>query len=579
MQICKLKRLVGPSIWANYPVIEAWVDLGKYEDFPSNLLPGFNDKLMRWLPTMIEHRCSIGERGGFFERMRTGTWLGHVLEHTTLEIQSLAHLPVGYGRARETKDRGVYKVAIEVLDFRFGEASIKVAHDMIMAAAEGREFDLPAALRGLRKLADDYCYGPSTQAIVDGAKKRMIPMLRLTDGNLVQLGYGKAQRRIWTAETDSTSAVAESIAHDKELTRQLLTSVGVPVPAGRFVSSAEDAWAAAEEIGLPVVVKPQSGNKGRGVSIQLEDRQAVLAAFAIAEKEFIASRVVVERCIPGRQHRVLVVGDKAVATSGGQPQTLTGDGVHTIEELMAIGNEDPLRGEDAAQPLSPFVLDPIAIDMLKRQGFDAKSVPEAGRAAVLRHNGDLTIDETDRLHPETAAQCVLAARSVGLDVAGIDLIAEDISKPLDAQGGAVIEVNSSPGLIMHLKPQVGLPRPVGDAIIGQLFAAEQTGRVPLAAVSGTNGKTLVAGLLAEMLRAAGRTVGQTSSDGLRVGDRQLATGDRCNADSVRRALMNPYADSFVFEISEPHLIDEGMLFDRCEVAVVTNLGSGDHLGK
>jgi len=579
MQIRKLKRLVGPSIWANYPVIEAWVDLGKYEDFPSNTLPGFNDKLMRWLPTMIEHRCSIGERGGFFERMRTGTWLGHVLEHTTLEIQSLAHLPVGYGRARETNERGVYKVAIEVLDFRFGEASIKVAHEMILAAAEGREFDLPAALRGLRKLADDYCYGPSTQAIVDGAKKRMIPMLRLTEGNLVQLGYGKAQRRIWTAETDSTSAVAESIAHDKELTRQLLTSVGVPVPAGRFVSSAEDAWAAAEEIGLPVVVKPQSGNKGRGVSIQLEDRQAVLAAFAIAEKEFIASRVVVERCIPGRQHRVLVVGDRAVATSGGQPQTLTGDGVHTIEELMTIGNQDPLRGEDAAQPLSPFVLDPIAIDMLKRQGFDAKSVPEAGRAAVLRHNGDLTIDETDRLHPETAAQCVLAARSVGLDVAGIDLIAEDISKPLEAQGGAVIEVNSSPGLIMHLKPQVGLPRPVGDAIIGQLFAVEQTGRVPLIAVSGTNGKTLVAGLLADMLRAAGRTVGHASSDGLRVGDRQLATGDRCSADSVRRALMNPYADSFVFEIAEEHVIDEGMLFDRCEVAVVTNLGSGDHLGK
>ena len=485
---------------------------GEYEDFPSNTLPGFNDKLMRWLPTMIEHRCSIGERGGFFERMRTGTWLGHVLEHTTLEIQSLAHLPVGYGRARETSERGVYKVAIEVLDFRFGEASIKVAHEMIVAAAEGREFDLPAALRALRKLADDYCYGPSTQAIVDGAKRRMIPMLRLTEGNLVQLGYGKAQRRIWTAETDSTSAVAESIAHDKELTRQLLTSVGVPVPAEtlRF-QRRRRRGAAAEEIGLPVVVKPQSGNKGRGVSIQLEDRQAVLAAFAIAEKEFIASRVVVERCIPGRQHRVLVVGDKAIAASGGQPQTLTGDGVHTIEQLVAIGNEDPLRGEDAAQPLSPFVLDPIALDMLKRQGFDTKSVPEAGRAAVLRHNGDLTIDETDRLHPETAAQCVLAARSVGLDVAGIDLIAEDISKPLEAQGGAVIEVNSSPGLIMHLKPQVGLPRPVGDAIIGQLFAAEQTGRVPLVAVSGTNGKTLVTGLLAEMLRSAGRIVGQASS--------------------------------------------------------------------
>jgi cyanophycin synthetase len=578
MQISALKRLVGPSIWANYPVIEAWVDLGKYEDFPSNTLPGFNEKLMRWLPTMVDHRCTIGERGGFFQRMESGTWLGHVLEHVTLEIQSLTHSAVGFGRARETSQRGVYKVAIEVLDFRFGEACIKVAHEMIMAAAEGRDYDAPAAFGKLRKLADDYCYGPSTQAIVDGARKRNVPTLRLTDGNLVQLGYGKAQRRIWTAETDSTSAVAESIAHDKELTRQLLTSVGVPVPAGRVVSGAEDAWAAAQELGLPVVVKPQSGNKGRGVSIQLEDREAVLSAFAIAEKEFVASQVVVERCIPGRQHRVLVVGDKAVATSGGQPQTLTGDGAHTVEQLMAIGNRDPLRGEDAAQPLSPFVLDAIALDLLTRQSLSSKSVPEAGRTVTLRYNGDLTIDETDRLHPDTAEQCVLAARSVGLDVAGIDLIANDISKPLEQQGGAVIEVNSSPGLIMHLKPLVGSPRPVGEAIIGQLFSADQTGRVPLCAVSGTNGKTLVAGLIADMLRVSGSKVGHVSSDGLRVGDRVLATGERCDADSMRRALMNPYSDAFVFEIDEPQVLAEGVIFDRCEVAVVTNLGTGDHLG-
>ncbi|HKO53681.1 MAG TPA: cyanophycin synthetase [Polyangiaceae bacterium] len=579
MQICALKRLVGPSIWANYPVLEAWVDLGKYEDFPSNTLVGFNEKLMRWLPTMVEHRCTIGDRGGFFQRLETGTWLGHVLEHVTLEIQSLAHAPVGFGRARETSERGVYKVAIEVLDFRFGEACLNVAHEMVMAAAEGRDYELPASLRRLRQLADDYCYGPSTQAIVDGANKRTIPSLRLTDGNLVQLGYGKAQRRIWTAETDSTSAVAESIAHDKELTRQLLTSVGVPVPSGRLVTSAEDAWLAALEIGLPVVVKPQRGNKGRGVSIQLSDREAVLKAFAIAEKEVLPSSVVVERSIPGRQHRVLVVGDKAVATSGGQPQTLQGDGVHTILELTAIGNQDPLRGEDAAQPLAPLVLDGIALDLLERQGLNESSVLPLGASAVLRYNGDLTIDETDRLHSETAEQCVLAARAIGLDIAGIDLIAEDISLPLADQGGAVIEVNSSPGLIMHLKPQVGSARPVGDAIIGQLFGPEQTGRVPLCAVSGSNGKSVVAALISQILRVSGFNVGETSSEGLSVGERVLATGDRCDADSMRRALMNPYADAFVFEVSEPNVLDEGVLFDRCEVAVVTNLGSGDHLGK
>lgn len=579
MQIVALKRLVGPSIWANYPVIEAWVDLGKYEDFPSNTLPGFNDKLMRWLPTMIEHRCTIGERRGFFQRLETGTWLGHVLEHCTLEIQSLAHAPVGFGRARETSERGVYKVAIEVLDFRFGEACLKVAHEMIMAAATGGDYDLPAQLKKLRTLADDYCYGPSTQAIVDGAIKRGIPTLRLTEGNLVQLGYGKAQRRIWTAETDSTSAVAESIAHDKELTRQLLKSVGVPVPAGTLVDSPEAAWAAAEELGLPVVVKPQRGNKGRGVSIQLSERAAVMAAFSIAAKEFGETSVVVERCIPGRQHRVLVVGERAVATCGGQPQTLLGDGKHTIAELVALGNQDPLRGEDAQQPLSPYVLDVIALDLLKRQGLEPSSLLEPGQPAMLRHNGDLVVDETERLHRETAEQCVLAARSVGLDIAGIDLIAEDIAQPLDAQGGAVIEVNSSPGLIMHLRPQIGSPQPVGDAIVGQMFGPEQTGRVPLVAVSGTNGKTTVTSLLREMLRAAGRNVGEISTEGFRIGDRVLAAGPRCNAESTRRALMNPYADAFVFELDEPNVLDEGVLFDRCEVAVVTNHGAGDHLGK
>jgi cyanophycin synthetase len=579
MQIRALKRLLGPSIWANYPVLEAWVDLGKYEDFPSNTLPGFNEKLMRWLPTMVEHRCTIGDRGGFFQRLETGTWLGHVLEHVTLELQSLAHAPVGFGRARETSERGVYKVAIEVLDFRFGEACLNVAHELIMAAAEGRDYDLPAALRKLRKLADDYCYGPSTQAIVDGANKRSIPSLRLTEGNLVQLGYGKEQRRICSAETDSTSAVAESIASDKELTRQLLTSVSLPVPAGRLVANAEDAWAAAQELGLPVVVKPQRGNNGIGVSIQLTDREGVLAAFAIAEKEVLPSSVVVERCIPGRQHRVLVVGGKAVATSGGQPQTLQGDGVHTILELAAIANQNPLRGEDAAQPLAPLVFDGIALDLLKSQGLSESSVLPVGASAVLRHNGDLTVDETDRLHPETAEQCVLAARTIGLDIAGIDLIATDISLPLEAQGGALIEVNSSPGLVMHLKPQVGSPRPVGDAIVGQLFGPEQTGRVPLCAVSGTNGKTWVTGLIAEILRVSGRHVAQASSEGLRVGERVLASGDRSNADSMRRALMNPYADAFVFEVSESNVLDEGVIFDRCQVAVVTNLGSGDHLGK
>ena len=259
---------------------------------------------------------------------------------------------------------------------------------------------------------------------------------------------------------------------------------------------------------------------------------------------------------------MLVVGEKAVAAAGGQPHQLIGDGVHTVDQLAALANQDPRRGDDSAQPLMPFVIDDIALESLRRQGLTRSSVPSANLPVILRHNGDLTVDETDRMHPEVAAQCVLAVRTIGLDIAGIDLIAEDIGKPLDKQGGALIEVNSSPGLIMHLKPQVGSPRPVGEAIVAQLFAAGQTGRVPLVAVSGTNGKTVVTELIAEMLRASGATVGQASSEGLRVGTRALGTGDRANADSMRRALMNPYADAFVFEIAEPQVIDDGVIFDR-----------------
>lgn len=577
MQIRKILALKGPNIWGNFPCIEAWVDLGKFEDFPSNTLPGFNDRIMQWLPTMVEHRCSIGERGGFFQRMRTGTWLGHVLEHVTIELQSLSHMPAGYGRARETSERGVYKVVVECEDHRFTETCMRAAHALIMAAIDGRDVDIAAEIRKLREAADQLCLGPSTQAIVSAAEERRIPAIRLTEGNLVQLGYGKAQRRIWTAETARTSAVAEAIAQDKELTRKLLSSVGVAVPSGRVATSREDAWAAAESLGLPVVVKPQDANHGRGVSIRLEDRAAVEAAFDYAAKE--GSGVVVERFIPGTQYRVLVVGDRAVAAAGGEADQVKGDGVHSIDELVALANQNPERGDESAQPLTTLVLDDISLELLRRQGLEKKSVPEAGRTVFIHYNGDLTVDETDRMHPEVAATCVLAAQTVGLDVAGIDLIAEDISRPLERQGGAIIEVNASPGLVMHLKPLVGKPRPVGEAIVDHLFRENESGRVPLVAVSGTNGKTFVASLIGSMLTAAGRAVGQADSNGVRIRERSLARTDGANGDSARRVLMNPFVDGIVLEVDEGLVLDEGLGFDHCDVAVVTNVASGDHLGK
>jgi cyanophycin synthetase len=576
MQIRKVLSLVGPNIWANYPVLEAWVDLGHFDSQPSSALPGFVDRLMAWLPSLIEHRCSEGVRG-FFSRLRDGTWLGHVLEHVTLELETIAHLPVGYGRTRETSERGVYRVVVECLEPGFGEACLRTAHRLLLAAAEDRAFDVPAELRRLRELADRLCLGPSTQAIVTAARARGIPYLRLSHSNLVQLGYARAQRRIWAAETTKTCALAEAIAQDKELTRQLLYSVGVPMPAGRAVESREDAWTAAEDLGLPVVVKPRDANHGRGVSIRLEDRVAVETAFDIASRE--GSGVVVERFISGTQHRVLVVGDQAVAAAGGEAEHVIADGVRTVEELVEMANQDPARGEDSAQPLTTLVLDEISLELLRRQGLERASVPPAGRKVTIHYNGDLTVDETERLHPEIAASCVTAARTVGLDVAGIDLIAEDVGRPLDEQNGAVIEVNASPGLVMHLKPLAGKPRPVGEAIVNHLFAPGESGRVPLVAVSGTNGKTFITAMLAAMMTAAGRNAGWASSIGLQVGGRVLSGQDAANAGGAKRLLQNPFVDAIVLETAELKVIREGLAFDRCDVAVVTNLGSGAHMGE
>ena len=577
MQIRKILSLVGPNIWANYPVLEAWVDLGHFDTKPSNTLPGFVDRLTATLPSMIEHRCSEGVRGGFFTRLRDGTWLGHVLEHVTLELQSLGHLPVGYGRTRETSERGVYRVVVECLDPGFAEACLRTGRDLILAAIDDHPFDIQGELHRLRELADRLCLGPSTQAIVSAAKARGIPYVRISQGNLVQLGYGKAQHRIWAAETAKTCALAESIAQDKELTRQMLHSVGVPMPAGRAAQSREDAWVAAEELGLPVVVKPQDANHGRGVSICLEDRIGVEAAFDIASRE--GSAVLVERFISGTPYRVLVVGDKAIAASGGGAEQVVADGEHTVEELVAQANRDPERGEGSALPLTTLVLDEISLELLRRQGLEKTSVPDAGRAVLIHHNGDLTIDVTEHMHPDIAAGCVIAAQTIGLDVAGIDLIADDIGRPLEEQNGAVIEVNASPGLVMHLKPLVGSPRPVGEAIVNHLFPIGESGRVPLVAVSGTNGKTFVASLLTSMLAAASRTVGEASSRGLRIGPRVLTSKNCADATSARRVLVNPFVDAMVLETDEIKVIREGLAFDRCVVAVVTNLGSGDHMGE
>jgi cyanophycin synthetase len=578
MQIRKIFDLNGPNIWTNSPAIEAWIDLGHFEELPTDKLPGFTERLMGYLPSLIEHRCSIGERGGFLQRLQTGTWLGHVLEHVTLEVQSLAYAPVGFGRARETLEYGVYKVIVACDNPRFGEACLRSARELLLAIIDDKPFDLDAELKRLRIEGGQLCLGPGTRAIVDAARARGIPAIRIIDdSNLIQLGYGKAQRRIWTAETDRTSAVAESIAQDKDLTRRLLAGAGVPVPTGRAVKDANDAWIAAQELGEPVVIKPIDGNHGRAVSIRLDTEPAIRQAYELAAKE--GSGVIVERFIVGTQHRVLVVGDQAVASVAGEADVLTGDGVSSVRQLVDQANLDPRRGVGQTWVLTRIELNPIALELLRGQGLTPDSVPNAGQAVLIQYHGDLTVDETDRLHPEVAAMCVLAAQTVGLDIAGLDVVATDIGVPLQEQGGAVIEVNASPGLLAHLKPLSGKPRPVGEAIVNQLFPGHDRGVVPVIAVSGTLGRTRTAELVAGCLAAQGHLVARADGTGLYLGERMIRPGSAADATGARHALMNPSASAAVLETSELSTLEQGLAFNLCQIAIVTSTAGADAVAR
>jgi len=576
LRILEVRALRGPNYWSRRTVLESRVDLGPLVETASNEVPGFIDRLLAWLPSLVEHRCSVGERGGFIRRLRDGTYPAHILEHTSIELENLAGTPVGFGKARETPVPGVYKVAIRYREEAVARACLAAARELLIACYSGRDFDIASERRRLRELAEDAMLGPSTRAIVDAAEARGVPVRRLNAGSLVQLGQGARARRIWTAETDRTSAIAESIAQDKELTKTLLAAAGVPVPRGRIASDAEDAWAAACEIGLPVVVKPRDGNHGRGVATHLIHREEVETAFTRASEE--GSGVIVERFAEGNEHRLLVVGGKLVAAARGESSHVTGDGKSTIEQLVETQlNTDPRRGDGDEFPLALVSIDTAVRLTLHRQGYTPASVPAAGEPVLISPNGNVAFDCTDLVHPAVAAKVELAARVVGLDIAGLDLVVQDISRPLEPQGGVVVEVNSSPGLSMHLKPASGRPRPVGEAIASVLFPEGETGRIPIVCVTGTNGKSTVAHLVERMLSRSGRTVGSATSEGLFVGGSALDCDKPEAPSSARRLFLNPCVEAAVVEAGAEGILQDGLAFDRCDVAVVTAIGEADHL--
>ncbi len=571
MEVSRIRALRGPNLWSKNTAIEAIVSCADAECSIDNL-PEFEARLRARLPQIGLMRPE-GHQGAVS--------IAHVLQIAALTMQAYAGCPVTFGRTSATIEPGVFQVVVEYSEEAVGLLAMELAQQLVRAALDDTPFDLADALKRLRDLDEDVRLGPSTGSIVNAAVARNIPYRRLTQGSMVQFGWGSKQRRIQAAETDLTSAISESIAQDKDLTKMLLDAAGVPVPMGRSVTSAEEAWEAAQALGGPVVVKPRDGSQGRGVAVNIETRERVIQAFEVAEE--ISSEVIVERYIPGHDFRLLVVGGNMVAASRRDPPQVTGDGQHTIRELVDQVNADPLRGDGHATSLTKIRFDDIALATLQKQGFDADSVPAPGTLIFLRNNANLSTggsatDVTDEVHPEMAARAVSAARMIGLDICGVDVVAESVLFPLEDQHGGVVEVNAAPGLRMHLNPSFGKGRPVGEAIIANMYADGDDGRIPVVAVAGTNGKTTTVRLTAHLLGAAGNRVGMTNSDGVYVNNLRIDTGDCSGPRSARSVLMHPDVDAAVFETARGGILREGLAFDRCNVAIVTNIGMGDHLG-
>ena len=573
IEILSVKHLRGPNMWTYHPVLEVWLDIGDLEDYPSDLIPGFYDRLVKALPSLQEHRCSYGEAGGFLKRVEEGTWPAHILEHLTLELQNLAGIPGGFGKARDGDRRGVYKVMVSANNEEVTLTALKYARDLYLALAQDviDPVDLVQDIvEKLRDLGDDLLLGPSTACIVNAAEERGIPSIRLSEGNLVQLGYGAKQRRIWTAETDSTSAISETISRDKDLTKSLLASAGVPIPEGRTVTSPEDAWDAAQDIGFPVVVKPIDGNHGRGVFINLYTQQEIEAAYAIAIEE--GSEVLVERHIVGDEHRVLVVGNKVVAAAKGESVWVAGDGKHSVRELIDIQiNSDPRRGTSEEHPLNPARIDSAVELELTRQKLTGDSIPVIDQKVLIQINGNVAFDVTHLVHPDVASQVALAARVVGLDIAGIDLVTQDISKPMAEQNAAIVEVNAGPSLLMHLKPASGKPQPVGKEIANHLFPPGVDFRIPVVGICGEKGKTPVAEMVAHFLRLTNLYVGLSCSKGLFFGNRAIPNTNASNWENARRTLLNRAVEAAVVENNHLSMLIEGLAYDRCQVGVILNV--------
>ncbi len=586
LRILETRILRGPNYWAREPVVRMVVDLGVLEEFPSNLIPGFADAIVELMPTLEDHACSLGRRGGFITRLREGTWAGHVAEHLALEFQNLAGTDVRHGKTRATGAPGQYNVIYEyreeAVGLEAGRMAVALVNHLVAPSDPAYQFDLVGALENLIRLAERQAFGPSTQAIIDEAVSRDIPYIRLDRQSLVQLGQGVHQQRIRATMTSRTSAIAVDVASDKNLTNRLLDSAGLPVPKSEVVETEAEAVAAARRLRFPCVVKPLDGNHGRGVHLDLRSDEAVRAAFKGALVQSRSGYLVVETYVAGNDYRCLVIGGKLAAVAQRVPAGVDGDGEHSVRELVEIANRDPRRGIGHEKVLTRIKLDAAAEELVRGQGFELSSVPPVGTRVKLALTGNMStggtsIDRTLEAHPDNIEIAETAARIVGLDVAGIDFICPDIATPVRETGGGIVEVNAAPGFRMHTNPTEGEPQYVAKPVIDLLFPPGTPARIPIVGVTGTNGKTTTVRMISHIMKLMGRHVGMTSTDGIVVDGRLIKKGDMSGPKSAQMVLQNPTVDMAVFEVARGGILREGLGYDRNDVAVVTNV-TGDHLG-
>ncbi|MBF6611362.1 MAG: cyanophycin synthetase [Chryseobacterium sp.] len=582
MKIEKIQALRGPNIWSisRKKLIQMRLNLEELEQFPTNKIDGFRERIEKLLPSLITHRCSEGYEGGFFHRIETGTWMGHVIEHIALEIQSLAGMETGFGRTRETKTPGVYNVVFTYIEENAGIYAAEEAVKIAQALIDNEEYDIENCIQQLKEIRERVRLGPSTGSIVEEAQSRRIPWIRLGKNSLVQLGYGINQQRFQATITGKTSSIAVDIACNKEITKKMLEDSAIPVPSGDLVTDNDGLERVIRKIGFPLVLKPLDGNHGRGQTINVQDWETAKEGLVYAQT--ISHKVIVERYVTGFDYRVLVINHKMVAAARRVPAHIVGDGLATIQELIDLENQNPRRGYGHENALTEINIDKDTVELLGKLEYSLETIPQKGETVYLKSTANLStggtsIDVTDMVHPENITMCERISKIIGLDVCGIDIMAENLTQPLKESGGVILEVNAAPGFRMHLAPSEGLPRNVAGPVVDMLYPPGKPITIPIIAVTGTNGKTTTTRLISHIVKNNGYRVGFTTSDGIYIQNTMLTKGDTTGPISAEFILKDPTVEFAVLETARGGILRSGLGFGQCDIGVLTNINE-DHLG-